>query len=531
MSPKYEDFFLIVNGTPGEYTVEAQGPGEIRVPPVPFEYHETAELRMELNRIKEGFAPSRDRMQSVGGLLFDALFPRRIIRAFERAPDALPEGVNLRVKLIVRPPELSHLPWELLYDPDQEIFLAARLSYPIVRFIESGTPVVSLLARNPLRVLYVQANPPGTLPLNTVASERALQDALGADAEIKVIRHTTSLALRDALRESPGFHILHYDGHATFDAETGTGYLYLHNEQGKSYSLSSEMLATYLDGTSVRLVVLSACETAMDSKQKRFSGIAHQLMRASSLPAAVAMQFAIDDRSAIAFTKGFYGALADDYPVDAATIEGRKAILECFWGGASAFAVPDWATPVLFMRSGDGDILREEIEKSKMTGERRGCQQIDTGGGDHIEGDKVVQGDEVRGDKVMGHKYEDKITTGAISNNVGVAIGRNIQLTVTQGLGGDEIARMFAGIYQQIKARPEDPDVDKEEIASKVKQIEKEVAKGEGANPRKIERWLGNLAGMAEDVFDVTAACLSSPTSGIATVIRKIVKKVKTEAR
>ena len=62
------------------------------------------------------------------------------------------------------------------------------------------------------------------------------------------------------------------------------------------------MLATYLDGSSIRLVVLSACETAVDSEKKRFSGIAQQLMRTTRLPTVVAMQYETPDASAIAFT-------------------------------------------------------------------------------------------------------------------------------------------------------------------------------------------------------------------------------------
>ena len=89
---------------------------------------------------------------------------------------------------------------------------------------------------------------------------------------------------------------------------------------------------------------------------------------------------------------------------------------------------------------------------------------------------------------------------------------------------------MLWSIYQQTDTRPEDPDVDKAEIATKVKQIEKEVAKGEEANPKKVERWLGNLAGMAKDIFDVTAACLTSPVAGIAEVIKKVAAKAKEEA-
>jgi hypothetical protein len=351
--PAYQDFFVTVSGSQGDYTVEARGPGEISVSPLPFTLKEGDELREELDRIREGQAPSRDRMESIGGLLHRALFTGRIGHAFARAHDGLPEGANLRLKLAIRPPELNSLPWELLYDPDRNYFLAARLTCPIVRFIESDTPVGQLSAPSPLRVLYVQAQPGDRTPLDLTASEKALRQALGASAEITVVRAATASALRESLHHP--YHILHYDGHAFFDPERGEGYLCLEDQWGETHLVSGEMLAAYLAGTTVRLVVLMACETAMDSSQKRFSGIAHHLMRSSSLPAAAAMQFDIEDRAAIAFTRGFYGALADDYPVDAATVEGRKAILET--RGGDPFATSAWATPVLFMRSTDGDIL------------------------------------------------------------------------------------------------------------------------------------------------------------------------------
>ncbi|HUT02688.1 MAG TPA: CHAT domain-containing protein, partial [bacterium] len=255
MRPVYEDFFLIVDGSEGSYTVEAQGRGGIRVPPLPFEYHRTDELDVELNRIREGFAPARERMELVGTLLFNALFPRKIIRAFEHASTVLDEGVNLRVKLIARPPELSHLPWELLFDPDKGVFLAARLSYPIVRFIETGIPVARLLARRPLRLLHLQPGPPDTSPVEGIASENAVRQALGAHGDVKSVRQTTPEELQDVLREQPGFHILHYHGHGKFDFHRGAGYLCLHDEDGGIHRLDGEMLATYLDGTSVRLVV------------------------------------------------------------------------------------------------------------------------------------------------------------------------------------------------------------------------------------------------------------------------------------
>jgi hypothetical protein len=235
------------------------------------------------------------------------------------------------------------------------------------------------------------------------------------------------------------------------------------------------------------------------------------------------------------------GFSADDYPVDAATIEGRKAILEILGGDAGAFAAPDWATPVLFMPVKDGDILREEIKEDRM-GEGKESHvdtgggaytggSVDTGGGDFVGRDKTVHGDEVHGDKVMGDKVGgDKITVGDISGSTGVAIGRGAQATVTQGLGGEDIARLFAEIYQQIEARPEDPDVDKEELTETVQKVQEEAAKGEEANPNKVERWLRFLGSMAPDILDVTVACLTNPVAGVATAIRKIAENAQAEA-
>lgn len=69
--------------------------------------------------------------------------------------------------------------------------------------------------------------------------------------------------------------------------------------------------------------------------------------------------------------------------MDAAVVEGRKAILEIFGGEASAaFAAADWATPVLFMRSKDGNILEPEIslEEGASASKQTVVTRIDTSG-------------------------------------------------------------------------------------------------------------------------------------------------------
>ncbi|RPH60747.1 MAG: hypothetical protein EHM81_05650 [Chloroflexi bacterium] len=117
-------------------------------------------------------------------------------------------------------------------------------------------------------------------------------------------------------------------------------------------------------------------------------------------------------------------------------------------------------------------------------------------GGIHIKADKVsIGGDVVGGNKV-----------------------------VTQyGMLEDE----FKKIKALIEKRPDEAAVDKDELKSTLERIEAEVKKGEDANATKIERWLKFLAGMSDDIFQVTAAALTNPVAGVAKTIQLIAKKAK----
>ena len=135
-------------------------------------------------------------------------------------------------------------------------------------------------------------------------------------------------------------------------------------------------------------------------------------------------------------------------------------------------------------------------------------------------------------EKTGGQSGGVNITGGNVTVS-GDLVGRDKITTTTHGISGGELAeliRQFAQINKSIDARPEDPNVDKAELKETVKKIEEEVKKGEEANPTKVERWLKFLAGMADDVFQVTAAALANPVAGVAKTIQLIAKKAKEEA-
>jgi len=119
------------------------------------------------------------------------------------------------------------------------------------------------------------------------------------------------------------------------------------------------------------------------------------------------------------------------------------------------------------------------------------------------------------------------INVGPITNSTGIAIGHGAQSSVTQGVSGADLATLFAGIYRKIDDRPDDPNVDKEDVKYKVGRIEQEVQKQDSASEPKLQGWLGELAGMAPDIFDVTVASLAGPTAAVSMIIKKVADKAK----
>lgn len=445
--PAYHDFTLSVTGIPGNYLVSASAPGSIDVPAEPFIYQPTAELAYELERVRLGDAPTKDRMHEIGSLFFNALFSRRISRAFGRSYNAIPAGESLRLKLAIQPAELAALPWELLYDPDEGVFLAARLSYPVIRHIESGIPVASPISTTKLKILYLQASPIDLPPLDMEKSEKAISEALGTKAEITAIRAARPDQLQQMLRQD--FHVLHYDGHAYFSEEQQSGSICLEDDQKNTHQVSGETLAAYLDGSSIRLVVLAACQSGMDSPEKRFSGIAQGLLKTSSLPAAIAMQFSVRDDAAIAFNRGFYSALGDGYPVEASVVEGRKSILQIL--ADDPFAAPDWATPVLFMRSQTGLLFTQPTKKQ--------------------EDNKVT---EKPANKVS-IKIGNVTSSGGNVNIAGGDINQSIT-QVSQNASLDDFPKLLSEIGNFIERANLDPDI-AEEAKSTLQGIEMQARK------------------------------------------------------
>ncbi|PYU57967.1 MAG: hypothetical protein DMG55_18190 [Acidobacteria bacterium] len=352
IEPAGEKFRVrLLNAPTGQATTEF-------VPP--FTEIEVANFLSRIGQVRRTMrrvdAPELQAAKEFGGKLFGAIFSGEMIAqlrgSMEQASDK-DHGLRIRLRL-TDVPSLADLPWEFLYDANQNHFLTTSTETPVVRFLDLPQRIAPLRVALPLRVLVMIASPRNLKRLDTEGEWARLQESLGdlvsaGQLVIERLPAATLDALRLRARGAP-FHVFHFIGHGGFDEAAQDGVLQFEDESGMSYPVRGEMLGMQLhDHRSLRLAVLNACEGARSSRQDPFSGVAQSLLQ-QRVPAVIAMQFEISDAAAKVFALEFYRAVAEGNPVDAAVCESRKALFKEEFG-------QEWATPVLYMRSQEGQLF------------------------------------------------------------------------------------------------------------------------------------------------------------------------------
>jgi hypothetical protein len=260
----------------------------------------------------------------------------------------LPNGLRLRLQ--IEPPDMRRWPWEGLYR-DPSGFLAFN-AISITRYIAVGVqqmrPVITQL---PLRLLLASAAPADLPALDFAAERKNLEDALADESakgwiSLEFLEHAKRDTLREKLTQFRP-HVLHFSGHGKFKEDQSA--LAFEDQYGDTDSITPEAAAILFGGLpDLRLIVLNACETAIDSTTQPLTGIAPKILQRTGLPAVVAMQAPILDKAAIAFTRAFYNQLASGQTIDDAMREGRLAIYNSN-SASAAFAIP-----VLFLSTDEG---------------------------------------------------------------------------------------------------------------------------------------------------------------------------------
>jgi WD40 repeat protein len=294
--------------------------------------------------------PEEQRVRDAGRELFRALLGAGPVASRYRAAE---RDDDLRIVLRVNDPELAGLPWEAMYDDESGGYVCRR--HQLVRHIGVPAAAAPLAVTPPLRILGVVSSPRGLPPLEVEKEQEQLARALSrltGDGLVELTWAPTATwaDLHDTLLGDT-WHVLHYIGHGDFDPGRDEGVLALTSETGRLHLVDGSRFIDLLRQSHPvpRLVVLNSCSGAASNVTDLFSGTAAALVR-GGVTAVAAMQYEITDDAAIAFARGFYGAIAHGRGVDEAVSSARVAIL-----GLSSRTL-EWVTPVLYLR-GEGTHL------------------------------------------------------------------------------------------------------------------------------------------------------------------------------
>ena len=315
--------------------------------------------------------PAIEMARTLGKRLFETVFSGEVGACFHQSSAyASRSEAGLRIKLrLTEAPELAHLPWEYLYDPAAESFLALSVRTSLIRYVTLPSPSRPLIVSPPLRILTAIASP-RDLPVLDVEQERArvtaALDPLVQQGLVSLmsVERATQKDLQWQLRQEE-YHIFHFIGHNLFDEQTQEGVLILEDNDGLSHPVTMQFLGMMLrDQSSLRLAILDACEGPRPSLGAPFTSMAQGLLQ-RGISAVVAMQFELTDEVSSLLSREFYHGVVHGYPVDIALSDARRAIFLAFGDHL------EWGAPILYLHTPDGQLFDLVTEKAIQESETR----------------------------------------------------------------------------------------------------------------------------------------------------------------
>jgi tetratricopeptide (TPR) repeat protein/MoxR-like ATPase len=334
--------------------------------------------------------------EDIGEILFDGIIRTKGHEAggFGKRPTydgyrkALDQSANrLRVALSLAA-RLPSYPWECLKDRREDVPLTVSENRPFYRLYGGAHP--EPVPARPLRFLFAICNPRdletepgqaadpgrlvvGRLPKLEVAKEleiihlamkELVDDGL---ASYRVLERSstgpvTRETLAEELKADGGYHVLHLLAHGGRKERRGDYALVMENPDGNHDFVYPADLRSTMFEHGLRLIVLSACDSAAPVSATALKSLGLQLVD-KGVPAVIAMQKEWPVKAAQVFTQRFYGDLARTGCVDMALAATRYDLYDLDAEGGA------WAIPQLVMSRHDGRLF--EVDTLRASTVRR----------------------------------------------------------------------------------------------------------------------------------------------------------------
>jgi hypothetical protein len=267
---------------------------------------------------------STDPLRALGTQLFERLFEGPLGRVYLSAlkQAEAPDSLGLRLRLVVDDPNAAALPWEFLYDPRGDAYLALSLRTTVVR--QRSGPAVnggaqpSRVPGPVFRVLYVMVDAGGLIggPQGRELLDRIAESH--ASMRLTVLSHPTVPQLAEAL--AGGCDMLHYVGLVED----------LTIRLGGRERVPAEAFLSLLP-PSVRLVFLDT-----DGADRFASALAPHV------ESVVGIRGLISFEASLVFAEGLHTCLLAGGTMEAAVASARRKL------GAAQPSGREWGLPVLY---------------------------------------------------------------------------------------------------------------------------------------------------------------------------------------
>jgi CHAT domain-containing protein len=341
----------------------------------------TAEASLPNSEVEDYLIPKAEQMQQnplppgenqeFGSRLFNALI-RDNVRDLYRSIEGMNiRGLGFQLALNLEPHSLQRLPWECMFDPFWERFLSLQTDTHIVRIVdrkqEDRLKPGELEYTN---LVIAIANARKLLPIDPQETEKEYIDqAIGDLSSTRKLNYRfiqgNQSEIHKVLSSASLPDVFHFIGHGGMKKDTPG--LYLEDANGDAIFEDATALENNYFTPSprsdrhVRMVILSACETAETPKTAGYTSLAHRLAR--QVDAVLAMQFPIGLENMKDFNFAFYHALANGETLEASVNAARRAIIHDKMG-----ITREWIAPVLVLPRDTSRNLLQLVRQNPFKG-------------------------------------------------------------------------------------------------------------------------------------------------------------------
>lgn len=272
---------------------------------------------------------------------------------------------------------LLGLPWELLHDGRGFLFQGGR-PVRVRRRLPNTHAVEPPVLATPIRILLASPRPDADDEACGYIDHRAsslplvnAMEELGEVVHLTLLATPTLSALQQELQRAKAagqpYHVLHFDGHGTYNRQVGLGGLcFEHDEDGEKIdprrhrTVYTDELGPLLRDHGIALVFLEACQSAQ--AEQASESVASEMLK-TGVASVVAMSHSVLVETSRRFVTAFYGALAKGARVGDAMLAGQSELhARPFRGrifGEADLELRDWFVPVLFQDKADPQLFKE----------------------------------------------------------------------------------------------------------------------------------------------------------------------------